>query len=310
MYSLGIDTSNYATSLAVYDGRAGSVCIMKKKFLPVRQGTLGLRQSDAVFHHTVALPQMLSELNEEFPLSQIGCVGVSVRPRPREDSYMPCFLTGLSAAKAFCLAKDIPLVETTHQQGHIAAALYAADRQDLFEKQALLFHISGGTTDLLYCDKLTDIRLIAKSEDLYAGQAVDRLGVRLGFDFPAGVEVSRMAALCDEKVEPKISVKNGNCHLSGLENQYEKLLAEGKSPEYACKYCLTAIAKTLCAMLKEAKKQYPDLPVVCAGGVMSSDLIREYMQARYPGIAFVPGQYSSDNAAGVAVLAHREVTCG
>ena len=121
-YTLGIDTSNYATSLAVFD-TAGEVVCAKKRFLPVKEGQLGLRQSDALFHHTVALPEMLAELGSEFDLTQISAVGVSEKPRPVEGSYMPCFLAGVSAAEAFALARGIPLIRTTHQQGHAAAAL-------------------------------------------------------------------------------------------------------------------------------------------------------------------------------------------
>ena len=116
-YTLGIDTSNYATSLAVFN-TAGEVVCAKKRFLPVKEGQLGLRQSDALFHHTVALPEMLAELGSEFDLTQISAVGVSEKPRPVEGSYMPCFLAGVSAAEAFALARGIPLIRTTHQQGH------------------------------------------------------------------------------------------------------------------------------------------------------------------------------------------------
>ena len=110
MLTLGIDTSNYATSLAVFDTDAGEVVCDAKKFLPVRPGQLGLRQSDAVFHHTAALPQMLEELSHRTDLTAIGAVGVSARPRPVEKSYMPCFLAGVNAAAAFSLAQGIPLV--------------------------------------------------------------------------------------------------------------------------------------------------------------------------------------------------------
>ncbi|MEE0980641.1 MAG: peptidase M22, partial [Acutalibacteraceae bacterium] len=60
-YYLGIDTSNYTTSCAVYDDVSDTV-VQKKKLLPVKQGELGLRQSDAVFHHTVQLPDLIKEL--------------------------------------------------------------------------------------------------------------------------------------------------------------------------------------------------------------------------------------------------------
>ena len=305
-YTLGIDTSNYATSLAVFD-TAGEVVCAKKRFLPVREGQLGLRQSDALFHHTVALPEMLDELGREFDLTKITAVGVSQKPRPVEGSYMPCFLAGVSAAKAFALARGIPLVYTTHQQGHAAAALFAAKGEQLFGEKTLIFHISGGTTDLLLCDRVRSIETLGTSSDLYAGQAVDRVGVKLGFAFPAGAEVSRLAAECTEQIRPRSSVKGLQCSLSGLENQCNALLAEGKSPAYVCKYCLLCVADTVVKMTKNAQKLYPGLAVVCAGGVMSSDIIRAWVQQRLPEVYFVPGQYSSDNAIGVSIIAAQEV---
>ncbi len=204
------------------------------------------------------------------------------------------------------MAKGIPLVLTTHQQGHAAAALFAAKGEQLFAKKVLLFHISGGTTDLLLCDEVRRIKTLGTSTDLYAGQAVDRVGVKLGFGFPAGAEVSRLAAQCTEEIKPKSSVKGMQCSLSGLENQCNALLAAGKTPEYVCKYCLLCVADTVVKMTKAAQKEYPGLPVVCAGGVMSSDIIRAWVQKRLPQVYFVPGQYSSDNAIGVSILAARE----
>lgn len=306
MVTLGIDTSNYATSLAVYDSAGGVVCDIKR-LLPVKAGQLGLRQSDALFHHTAALPALLHELAGQCALSQIGAVGVSQKPRPVEGSYMPCFLAGVSAAAAIAEARRVPLVYTTHQQGHAAAALFAAGRPEYFERPVLLFHVSGGTTDLLFCNGVRELRLLGSSSDLYAGQAVDRVGVRLGFGFPAGAEVSRLAARCGEPIRPKASVKGLACSLSGLENQCNALLAAGKAPEYVCKYCLLCVGETVVKMTRAALAQYPGLPVVCAGGVMSSDVIREYVTARLPQVQFVPGKFSSDNAIGVAVLAAREV---
>ena len=304
-YTLGVDTSNYATSLAVFD-TAGEVVCAKKRFLPVKPGQLGLRQSDALFHHTTALPEMLQELAQEVDLTRIEAVGVSQKPRPAEGSYMPCFLAGVSAATAFAAARDIPLIYTTHQQGHAAAALFAAKGPEFFDQKVLLFHISGGTTDLLLCNQVRQITQLGTSTDLYAGQAVDRVGVKLGFAFPAGAEVSRLAAEFQEEIRPKSSVRGMECSLSGLENQCNALLAAGKSPAYVCRYCLLCVADTVVRMTKAAQKQYPGLPVVCAGGVMSSDVIREWVQQRLPQVYFVPGLYSSDNAMGVAILAARE----
>ena len=90
---------------------------------------------------------------------------------------------------------------------------------------------------MLLCDGLEQIRCLGTSNDLYAGQAVDRVGVSMGFGFPAGVMVSETAQQCQEEMRVKVSVKGINCNLSGLENQCNKLRAQGKSDAYVCKYC-------------------------------------------------------------------------
>ncbi|MFQ7444080.1 MAG: transcription antitermination factor NusB [Gemmiger formicilis] len=306
MLTLGIDTSNYATSLAVFDTDAGELFAIAKIFA-VKEGQLGLRQSDALFHHTAALPPCW-RVGRRADLTQVRAVGVSARPRPVEGSYMPCFLAGVSAATAFSLSCALPLIELTHQQGHIAAALYAAGDFTLFERESLVFHVSGGTTDLLLCHGAERITPLGTSSDLYAGQAVDRLGVKLGFPFPAGVYVSEQAALCKEKVHPKVSVHGLTCSLSGLENQCAKLLADGHDAPYVCKYCLLCVGETLVRMANNALAEHPGLPVVFAGGVMSSDLIRTYVTNRVPNAHFVPGKFASDNAIGISILAARE--CG
>lgn len=307
MITLGIDTSNYATSLAVFDTQTEEVVCDCKRFLPVKPGALGLRQSDAVFHHTVALPELLVEINTKFPLANINAIGVSAKPRPVDGSYMPCFLTGLSVAHAMGLAKNIPVIECTHQQGHLVAALFATHNPDLFAAQTLVFHISGGTTELLLCQNGAVLACVGHSTDLYAGQAVDRIGVKLGFAFPAGAALSALSANCTESVCPKISVKGTDCSLSGLENQCNQLLEKGKEPSYVAKYCLCAVGDTVLAMIRAAKKQYSKAAVVCAGGVMSSDCIRMRVQNSMPETYFVPGKFASDNAIGVAIIAAKEV---
>ena len=307
MTVLGIDTSNYATSLALDDTETRAVTAHAKRFLPVPKGQRGLRQSDALFHHTAALPQMLAELNSRAPLDKLGAVAVSVRPRPVEGSYMPCFLAGCSAAAAAALAAGAPLVQTSHQQGHVAAALYACGRPELFGRDALVFHISGGTTELLLCRGYAISERVGTSRDLYAGQAVDRTGVRLGFDFPAGAQLSALARECPDEIRPKVSVQGADCSLSGVENQCVRLLEQGAAPAYVAKYCLSYIAYTALAMIRAAHGRYPGLPVVCAGGVMSSDIVRDIVQKATPDVLFVPGLYASDNAIGTALIGAMEV---
>ncbi len=306
MLVLGIDTSNYASCLAVYCTQTNKFLYKTKKILPVKKGNLGLRQSDAVFHHTVALPDMMQEMAKLVDLTKVVAVGVSCKPEPLQGSYMPCFLVGQNAATYFCAAKNIPLIKTTHQQGHVMSAIYKTGDETLHDKPLLVFHVSGGTTKLLYCKDINNIKIIGETKDLYAGQAVDRIGVKLGFSFPAGEYMSKIALTCNDDIDPKISVKDTMCNLSGLENKCNELISDNKSDAYVAKYCLTAIAKTVLHVIKNAKKTYINEPIVCAGGVMSSEVIKQYVQKQMPQIKFVSGEFSSDNAMGVALIAARQ----
>lgn len=297
---LGIDTSNYTTSCAIYDTQTKSV-VQKKKLLPVKQGELGLRQSDAVFHHTVQLPELVKELFEEFPMN-ISAVGVSDRPVCQEGSYMPCFLAGVSAATCTASATGAQLYKYSHQQGHLMAALYSSGRMDLFGKEFLAFHVSGGTTHLLHVSDNLKTELIASSLDLKAGQAVDRVGVMLGFSFPAGRYVDEMACKSTKEFKINLKLKDGNCSLSGVENKCKKMLADGELPEDICRFCLDYIRTALEKMMLNALENYGDLPVIFSGGVMSNSIIKKFFTEKY-GAYFAEPEFSADNAAGIAILA-------
>ena len=306
MITLGIDTSNYATSVGLVDNDTGEILFHVKKFLPVENGRIGIRQQQAVFEHI----KNLTDIFSDFKGKDIGAVGVSVKPKNEEKSYMPCFLSGKMSAYSIAAALDIPVVETSHQTGHLTSALYDIGKEELFNREILMLHVSGGTTDIMLARSGQVVKTLGSSNDLFAGQAVDRLGVKLGFPFPAGVFVSEMAAKCNDVIKTKISVKGYNCNLSGLENQCDKLLLQGKSKEYVCRYCLTFIADTIVKMINNVTEDYGKLPVVLAGGVMSSSVIKEIVTEKIPEAMFVSPQLSRDNAIGVAVNAYRTVKNG
>ncbi len=303
MYTLGIDTSNYATSLAVVENGSKEVVCAYKQLLSVGEGKLGLRQSDAVFAHVKALPSLMERVKNAVSLGEINFVGVSEKPRDLQGSYMPCFLAGMSAAKAFALGRGAHLYTTSHQAGHIMAALYATKIPLLIHEKCIFFHFSGGTSEMLLVHGSNVIKRLGASLDLYAGQAVDRLGAKLGLAFPSGICLTELAEQCTEKITPKSSVVGMDCHLSGLQNQCERLLQDGLPAAYVARYCLESIAKTAQGMLRAARCEYPNYPVVMAGGVMSSTVIKNYIQYNNDDVYFVPPEYSSDNAIGVALIA-------
>ncbi|MBR6376950.1 MAG: DNA-binding protein [Oscillospiraceae bacterium] len=195
MICLGFDTSNYTTSVASYDGRQAVNC---SRLLPVEQGALGLRQSEALFSHVKRLPELSDRLFAQLDPKTIQAVGVSTRPRAVEGSYMPCFLAGESQARVLAAALHLPLYCFSHQQGHIAAVIWSAGRMDLLGQDLLAWHLSGGTTELLLVHSTPagdiDCQKIGGTTDISAGQLIDRTGQLLGLDFPAGKALDLLAA--------------------------------------------------------------------------------------------------------------------
>ncbi|MBQ2847506.1 MAG: peptidase M22 [Clostridia bacterium] len=303
MRTLGIDTSNYTTSVCIYDSENG-IMLQKKLLLPVKEGEKGLRQSDAVFHHTSRLYPLVKEAFEEFD-GEIDSIGVSEKPRDAEGSYMPCFLVGVNAASCIGAAMRKPVYHFSHQAGHIAAALYSSGNLKLINEKFIAFHVSGGTSEMLLVtpdgERTFDVKIIGETLDLNCGQAVDRCGVMMGLRFPCGKELEKLALKSTEKYNPKVCVKDGNCSLSGLENQCRKMLDSGEKKENVARYCLDFICKTLEKMTEYSITEYGSLPLVFAGGVMSNSIIREKIQSRF-GASFAQPDFSCDNAAGIALL--------
>lgn len=306
---VGIDTSNYTTSAAICT-KEGEVVANLKIPLPVRAGECGLRQSDAVFAHVKNLPTIMQKLAVELQGMKPLAIGVSATPRPQEGSYMPCFLSGIAAAESFAVAADIPLLRFSHQEGHIMAATYSAGAMHLLNTERFAaFHVSGGTTEVLLATPHAsgfDIELFAATADINAGQAIDRIGVMLGLNFPCGKELEKLAEKNEKKIpKSRISVKDGYCNLSGLENMATKLWQESGDAALVAAFTQQFIADTLIAMTNELDARIPNLSIVYAGGVMSN----RYLQARLgerKNTYFAEPQFSADNAAGIALLCRKQ----
>ena len=307
-YYLGIDTSNYTTSAAVFDSSTGCV-VHKKKLLPVAEGALGLKQSDAVFAHVKQLPQILEELFFAVPQAQnqLAAVGVSVRPRNAQDSYMPCFLAGESQGKAMASVLEVPFYACSHQQGHIAAAAWSAGRMDLLDQPHLVWHLSGGTTELLYVvpdGAMVQATCIGGTSDISAGQLIDRTGKKLGLPFPAGKAVDELSLQARDKTHFRVKVSDCTFSFSGIENKMNALAEGGTPPAEVCWYVLSSIIQGVETATQQALVRYPGLPVLCAGGVASNQLLRQRM-TKACGAVFAEPRFSTDNAMGVAILTWR-----
>ncbi len=299
---LGLDTSNYTTSAAVCfsDGAVQHA----KKLLPVKSGEKGLRQSDAVFHHVNQLPEVFAQATKNLLQMPIA-VGVSAKPRDEIGSYMPCFNVGVSFGKTIAQLLNVPCYEFSHQAGHVVAALYSAQKLDLLSQKFLAFHISGGTTEALLVtpdtNKVIKTQIVAKTLDLNAGQLIDRIGIMLGQEFPAGASLEKLAMKCNDNFKITPMLKGCDCCLSGIENLCARMKFEQQSDEKIARFCVEYIGATIEQMCGELLKSFGHLPVVFAGGVMSNSIIKKRLKARFNAIFGEPA-FSSDNAVGISVL--------
>ena len=303
MNYIGFDTSNYTTSVAYFDGVSGLNC---SKLLPVKQGELGLRQSDAVFAHIKGLPELSGRLFSHISADSVQAVGVSTRPRAVDGSYMPCFMVGYTHAKMLSDALHVPLLEFSHQQGHVAASLWSAGHLELMDTPHLAWHLSGGTTELLLVEpegKNVRCTRIGGTSDISAGQLIDRAGKLLELPFPSGKHLDALSQTAQGREVFKVKCPEMEFSLSGVQNKVEAFHRAGGDPAETAGYALRCVCAAVMQATKNALKAYPGLRVVFSGGVASNSMLRRELLPLEP--IFSEPQYSTDNAMGIAVLTAR-----
>lgn len=306
---LGLDTSNYTTSVAVFDGETGKNIGL---LLDVRPRELGLRQSDALFQHVKRLPGLLEQLAGEGLLSKIEAVGASTRPRAVEGSYMPCFLAGESQGRGIAAALGVPFYAHSHQQGHLAAAAWSARRLDLLDRPFLAWHLSGGTTELLLVrleGYTVTAEIIGGTSDISAGQLIDRTGVLLGLQFPAGKALDELYSQTGANLEYRVKLDGLTFSLSGMENKVKALAEQGETPANIARFTIATITDVVRRATVEAQNRWPGLPLLCSGGVASNRRLR-YVLTEFCQAIFAQPQYSTDNAMGTAILTWRALKAG
>ena len=303
MSVIGFDTSNYTTSIAYYNGIDGMNC---SKLLPVKEGELGLRQSDAVFQHIKSLPELSDRLFSHISVHDITAIGVSTRPRAVEGSYMPCFSVGYTHAKLLSDALKVPLIECSHQQGHVAASLWSAGRLDLMDQMHLAWHLSGGTTELLLVEpdgRNVKCTCIGGTSDISAGQLIDRTGQLLQLPFPSGKHLDALWKDAKNTDVFKVKCPEFTFSLSGVQNKVNDYFNACQDKVETAAYALRCVCHAVMSATNNALKAYPGLPVVFSGGVASNLMLRQALASLEP--VFSAPEFSTDNAMGVAVLAHR-----
>ncbi len=306
---LGIDTSCYTTSVAVLD-RQGNLVDDARRVLEVKPGRRGLAQSEMVFQHTRNLPELIEKIFTRHSMRIIG-IGVSQKPRPIEDSYMPAFLSGFGVARSLAAAMNVKLIPISHQENHMEAGLWSSEF--LNSQKFLMLHASGGTTDLLLAESQPSGRFtlseMGGSIDLHAGQYVDRVGVALGLKFPAGAELEKIADKTDIPYILPVSVKDTQISFSGPATAALRAIDSGAAPPSIALGVEISLADSLSLCLLNVAKKHNLSDVLLVGGVTANKYIRKRITERLASSkikVFIPDSiYSSDNAVGCAAIARR-----
>lgn len=305
---LGIDTSCYTTSTAY--AQAGAEPVQARRILSVPEGKRGLMQSGALFQHVQNLPVMLEELRAKCPDMHIEAVCASTRPRPADDSYMPVFLAGAGSAKGIAAMLNVPFFATSHQQGHIKAALYQSGMpEQAVQGDFLAIHLSGGTTELLHTGADLHIELLGGTQDLNAGQLVDRVGVALGLAFPCGPHLEVLAAGGTAQSRIPLSAKGMELHFSGAEAQIMRWIESGEmAPADIAAEVYSYLARAIAHLIAEGHRATGCKNVLVAGGVSSSARFRRLLPERLhrkkipARVYWGRPEFSSDNAVGAALI--------
>jgi len=306
---LGIDTSCYTTSAALVSA-SGRLVASSRRLLTVEEGQRGLQQSQGLFQHIKNLPDMIADVMNQAPQAQIVAISASTRPRPAEDSYMPVFRAGESQARAAASILRVPFYPVSHQEGHVRAAMVGAGIDA--SRPFLALHLSGGTTEILLCDR-GELTLLGGSLDLHAGQLVDRTGVYMHLPFPAGPSLERLAIAGSEAGAAKgllgVSVKGMDCCLAGAENRIVKLIEGGEmSREEIALEVFDFLSRSIERVIENACEKTGCSQALLAGGVASSTLLRGLLCTRAKKrrlncrLCFARPELSGDNAVGVALL--------
>ena len=304
-FVLGIDTSNYTTSIAIINNHGEVICD-KRIILDVPKGERGIRQSNAVFSHLKNLPNLFEECFNEIDGKNIVAVSVSNRPRPIEGSYMPCFVPGLTLGKSIASTLNVPIFEFSHQEGHIEAIKHFSKLKN--PNDFICFHLSGGTTEILKVEG-NNIKIIGDTLDISFGQLIDRIGVALDLKFPAGKEMDSLAFSNSlEIIKCKdIGIKDLHVNISGIESHFQRLIKENQSnltenyKKMISRSLFTKILLCLQELVNQCKLRYQDIDIVFAGGVSESKYIRKNINR------VIFGDYGADNAIGTAFLGGNQV---
>lgn len=185
---LGIESSCDETAAAVVEDGARIRSSVVASQLDVHGKYGGVVPELASREHLRAIVPVVRQALQEArtELSHLSAVAVTAGP-----GLVGSLLVGVTYAKALCFAQHIPLVSVNHVEGHIHSVLLEHPH---IQFPALALVVSGGHTHLFEVREMGQYRLLGKTRDDAAGEAYDKVAKLLGFAYPGGPIIDKLAA--------------------------------------------------------------------------------------------------------------------
>lgn len=312
-YILAIESSCDETSVAIVaNGKQISSNIVASQ-IKSHQRFGGVVPEVASRHHVEQILLCMEEaLTEaEIAVADLSAVAVTYGP-----GLVGALLIGVSAAKAFAWANQLPLIPVNHMAGHIYAARFVQEMQ--FPLMALL--VSGGHTELVYMKEHGSFETIGETRDDAAGEAYDKVGRVMGLPYPSGKyldELAHQGADTYHFPRPMIHEEHFDFSFSGLKSAFINTVhnAEQKGETLDQKDLAASFQASVVDVLVEktirACQAYPVKQLIVAGGVAANQGLREQMeqaveeQLHIP-LVIPPLRLCGDNAAMIGAAAFIE----
>jgi len=240
----------------------------------------------------------------------------------RGPGLLGSLLVGVSFAKAFALAKNLPLIEINHMQAHVLAH-FIGDRKPSFP--FLCLTVSGGHTQIVLVKDYFDMEVIGQTTDDAAGEAMDKTSKILGLPYPGGPLIDKYARQGnpDAYKFPEPKIPGFDFSFSGLKTAILYFIQNNvkSNPNFIqenladiCASVEKRIATILLNKLKKAADEYGIKDIALAGGVSANTGLREgllEMGAKNGWNCFIPKlEYCTDNAAMIAIAGYHKYLKG
>ncbi len=234
----------------------------------------------------------------------------------RGPGLLGSLLVGVSFAKAFALAKSIPLIEINHMQAHVLAH-FIDDPKPSFP--FLCLTVSGGHTQIVLVKDYFDMEIVGQTTDDAAGEALDKTSKILGLPYPGGPLIDKHARLGDPDTYkfPEPQIPGLDFSFSGLKTAILYFIRDNvaKTPDFVeqnmndiCASVEKRVVTILLNKLKKAALQYDIKDIALAGGVSANTGLRQgltQLGEQMGWNTFIPKfEYCTDNAAMIAIAGY------